>query len=48
VKLSPGMVGTVRPPAQVRHKTGASGAKTLVIWVPGGEIARVTSRWRAQ
>jgi quercetin dioxygenase-like cupin family protein len=48
VKLSPGMVGTVRPPAQVRHKTGAAGAKALVIWVPGGEIARVTSRWRAQ
>jgi quercetin dioxygenase-like cupin family protein len=48
VKLSPGMVGTVRPPAQVRHKTGAAGARALVIWAPGGEIARVTARWRAQ
>jgi uncharacterized cupin superfamily protein len=48
VKLSPGMVGSVRPPDTVRHKTGASGAKALVIWAPGGEIARVTARWRPQ
>jgi len=48
VRLSPGMAGTVRPPDKVRHKTGAAGAKALVIWAPGGEIARVTARWRAQ
>jgi quercetin dioxygenase-like cupin family protein len=48
VKLTPGMVGTVRPPANVRHKTGAAGARALVIWAPGGEIARVTARWRAR
>jgi quercetin dioxygenase-like cupin family protein len=48
VKLAPGMVGTVRPPATVRHKTGTTGAKALVIWAPGGEAARVTARWRAQ
>lgn len=48
VKLSPGMIGTVRPPADVRHKTGPAGARALVIWAPGGEIARVTARWRAQ
>jgi quercetin dioxygenase-like cupin family protein len=48
LKLTPGMVGSVRPPADVRHKTGPAGAKALVIWAPGGEIARVTARWRAQ
>jgi quercetin dioxygenase-like cupin family protein len=48
VKLSPGSVGSVRPPDTVRHKTGAAGAKALVIWAPGGEIARVTARWRPQ
>jgi quercetin dioxygenase-like cupin family protein len=48
VMLSPGMVGTVRPPAMVRHKTRAAGARALVIWAPGGEVARVTARWRAQ
>jgi quercetin dioxygenase-like cupin family protein len=48
VKLAPGMVGAVRPPDSVRHKTGAAGAKTLVIWTPGGEISRVTAKWRLQ
>jgi len=48
VKLSAGMVGSVRPPDTVRHKTGAAGARALVIWAPGGEMARVTARWRPQ
>lgn len=48
VQLSAGMVGSVRPPDIVRHKTGAAGAKALVIWAPGGEMARVIARWRAQ
>ena len=48
VKLSPGMVGSVRPPDSVRHKTGPAGARALVVWAPGGEIARVTARWTAQ
>lgn len=48
VKLSPGMLGSVRPPDKVRHKTAGSGAKALVIWAPGGEIDRVTARWRVQ
>jgi quercetin dioxygenase-like cupin family protein len=47
-RLAPGMVGSVRPPDHVRHKTGAAGARALVIWAPGGEIARITARWRAQ
>jgi quercetin dioxygenase-like cupin family protein len=45
--LKPGTVGFVRPPDQVRHKTGKAGAKALVIWAPGGEAARITSRWQA-
>jgi len=45
--LKPGAVGFVRPPDKVRHKTGSAGAKALVIWAPGGEAARVTSRWQA-
>ena len=45
-KLGPGMIGTVRPPDKVRHKTGPNGAKALVIWAPAGEAARVTSRWK--
>jgi quercetin dioxygenase-like cupin family protein len=45
--LKPGTVGFVRPPDRVRHKTGSGGAKALVIWAPGGESARITSRWQA-
>jgi hypothetical protein len=45
--LKPGMVGLVRPPDKVRHKTGANGpTKALVIWAPGGEAGRISSRWR--
>jgi quercetin dioxygenase-like cupin family protein len=47
-KLGPGMVGTVRPPARVRHKTGPAGARALVIWNPAGEAARVGSRWKRE
>jgi quercetin dioxygenase-like cupin family protein len=46
--LKPGMVGTVRPPDKVRHKTGAAGAKAIVIWAPGGEMARIAARWKEQ
>lgn len=46
VKLTVGMVGTVRPPDKVRHKTGPSGAKALVIWAPAGEAARIAGRWK--
>lgn len=42
-RLKPGMVGYVRPPAQVRHKVGPGGAKALVIWAPGGEGGRITA-----
>ena len=43
VKLGPGMVASIRETDQVRHKAGPNGAKILVIWAPGGEIARVTA-----
>jgi quercetin dioxygenase-like cupin family protein len=43
--LKPGMAGFVRPPDKIRHKTGAAGAKAVVIWVPGDEAKRIVSRW---
>jgi quercetin dioxygenase-like cupin family protein len=43
--LKPGMAGYVKPPDKVRHKTGAAGAKVVVVWVPGAEGKRVASRW---
>lgn len=46
--LKPGMLGTVRPPDKVRHKTGAAGAKAIVVWAPGGEMARIAGRWKEQ
>jgi quercetin dioxygenase-like cupin family protein len=46
IKLTTGMIGTVRPPDKVRHKTGAKGARALVIWAPAGEAARIASRWK--
>ena len=48
IKLGPGMVASIRSTDQVRHKTGTGGARVLVIWAPGGEIARVTAKWKAQ
>ncbi len=47
--LKPGMVGFVKPPDMVRHKVGPSGpTKAVVIWVPGGEVARVVERWQSR
>src|SRR5262245_55205949 len=43
--LKPGMSGFVRPPDKVRHKTGAAGAKVVVVWVPGDEGKKIASRW---
>jgi quercetin dioxygenase-like cupin family protein len=48
VKLSRGMSVSIRSTDQVRHKSGPNGAKVLVVWAPGGEIARVTSRWKPE
>ena len=46
--LTEGMLGYVKPPDQVNHIVDADGppAKTLVIWAPGGEAARLASRWQ--
>ena len=46
VILKPGMVGAVRPPDAVRHRAPNGPVKALVIWAPGGEAARITSRWQ--
>lgn len=48
IKLSPGMVVSIRAGDHVVHRAGPNGAKVLVIWAPGGEIARVTGRWKPQ
>jgi quercetin dioxygenase-like cupin family protein len=46
--LTPGMTGYVRPPDKIRHKTGADGAKVLVIWVPGDEAKKIVARWKKE
>jgi quercetin dioxygenase-like cupin family protein len=43
--LKPGMVGYVKPPDKIRHKTGPAGAKVVVIWVPGEEGKKIAARW---
>lgn len=48
VRLTAGMTGYVRPPDRIRHKTGASGARVFVVWVPGDEAARIAARWRRE
>ena len=48
VRLRPGTSASIRSTDQVRHKSGPNGARVLVIWAPGGEIARVTARWTPQ
>ena len=45
IMLRPGMAGYVKPPDTVRHKTGAAGAKAVVIWVPGDEAKKIAARW---
>jgi len=43
--LKPGMSGFVKPPDKVRHKTGAAGARVVVVWVPGDEGKKIAARW---
>ena len=43
--LTPGMVGYVKPPDKIRHKTGPAGAKVVVMWVPGAEAGKIIARW---
>jgi quercetin dioxygenase-like cupin family protein len=46
--LGPGMTGYVRPPDKIRHKTGAAGAKVIVVWVPGDEAGKIAARWKKE
>jgi dihydroorotase/N-acyl-D-amino-acid deacylase len=46
VKLTPGRSVSIRSTDQVRHRSGPNGAKVIVVWAPGGEIARVTAKWQ--
>ena len=48
IKLGPGMTASIRSTDHVIHRAGPNGAKALVIWAPGGEIARVTAKWKAE
>ncbi len=44
-RLTPGMVGIVRPGDHVRHLVPKSGpAKLLIIWAPAGEVRRFLAR----
>lgn len=43
--LTPGMVGFVKPPDRVRHRTAVE-TKALVIWAPGGEAQRIVRNWK--
>ena len=46
--LGPGTTGYVRPPDKIRHKTGAAGAKVIVVWVPGDEAGKIAARWKKE
>lgn len=46
--LTAGMVGYVKPPDMIRHRTGADGAKVVVVWSPGAEAKQITSRWKKE
>jgi quercetin dioxygenase-like cupin family protein len=48
VKLIAGSAVSLRSTDTVRHKSGPKGARVLAVWAPGGEIARVVSRWKPQ
>jgi quercetin dioxygenase-like cupin family protein len=43
--LNPGQIGVVKVGDKVRHKTGNSPVKLLMIWAPGEEGARVAEGW---
>jgi quercetin dioxygenase-like cupin family protein len=48
-RLTPGMVGIVRPGDHVRHLVPTSGpAKLMIIWTPAGEAKRVLARAKGE
>ena len=46
-RLTPGMVGIVKPTDTVIHRVvGQAPVKMLLIWAPGGEVDRLAQRFR--
>ena len=46
-RLTPGMVGIVKPADTVIHRVvGQTPVKMLLIWAPGGEVERLAQRFR--
>ena len=46
-RLTPGMVGVVKPADTVIHRVvGQTPVKMLLIWAPGGEVERLAQRFR--
>ena len=46
-RLTPGMVGVVKPADTVIHRVvGQAPVKMLLIWAPGGEVERLAQRFR--
>jgi quercetin dioxygenase-like cupin family protein len=46
-RLTPGMVGIVKPTDTVIHRVvGQAPVKLLLIWSPGGEVERLAQRFR--
>ena len=46
-RLTPGMVGIVKPADTVIHRVvGQAPVKMLLIWAPGGEVERLAQRFR--
>ena len=46
-RLTPGMVGIVKPADTVIHRVvGQTPVKLLLIWAPGGEVERLAQRFR--
>jgi quercetin dioxygenase-like cupin family protein len=44
-RLTPGMVGIVRPEDKVRHLVPKDGeTKLLILWAPGGEASRILTQ----
>ena len=48
-RLTPGMVGIVKPGDTVIHRVvGQAPVKLLLIWAPGGEVDRLSQRFRVR
>ena len=48
-RLGPGMVGVVKPSDTVIHRVvGQAPVKLLLIWAPGGEVDRLSERFRVR